>query len=282
MLTDLEPSPTRLQISVASDRTSKDSLNAIVKPTAGAGRSRTTTASSSTSQHQQQPLQPPSSTGTGLSRLKIGSSSVVPPPKATRGPSRVPSTNSLAPPNVKGPGTSLRGAEWGGAVQDDGEMEFLREQQGASVGLGVAAEGREDWAGDKMAREQQAYIPSSSGAFTSPSLAASHKRGHLDVEEEEEEVDSDEDDGVGSKVRIVDPAVMADPEDWVNNVEEEDEVENERILEEIKQEFDEQLDYWDTTMVAEYSEEIFEYMGELEEAAMPNPRYMDHQSEIEW
>lgn len=161
-------------------------------------------------------------------------------------------------------------------------MKFLRDQQqGQGVGLGIAGEGRDDWVGDKMAREQQAYLPSSS-AFTSPSLAASHKRGHLDVEEEEEEVDSDEDDGVGSKVRIVDPSVMADPEDWVNNVEEEDEVENERILEEIKQEFDEQLDYWDTTMVAEYSEEIFEYMGELEEAAMPNPRYMDHQSEIEW
>ncbi|ORY76279.1 cyclin-like protein [Leucosporidium creatinivorum] len=131
-------------------------------------------------------------------------------------------------------------------------------------------------------QQQQGFIPSSSGAFTSPSLAASHKRGHLDVEEEEEEVDSDEDDGVGSKVRIVDPSVMADPEDWVNNVEEEDEVENEKILEEVRREFDEQLDYWDTTMVAEYSEEIFEYMGELEEAAMPNPRYMDHQSEIEW
>lgn len=156
-------------------------------------------------------------------------------------------------------------------------MELLREQQGPSVGLGIGGAATDDWA----AREQ-AYVPSSSGAFTSPSLAASHKRGHLDVEEEEEEADSDDDDGVGSKVRIVDPSVMADPDDWVNNVEEEDEVENERVLEMIKKEFDEQLDFWDTTMVAEYSEEIFEYMGELEEAAMPNPRYMEHQSEIEW
>ncbi|KAK9893662.1 hypothetical protein P389DRAFT_184454 [Cystobasidium minutum MCA 4210] len=35
-------------------------------------------------------------------------------------------------------------------------------------------------------------------------------------------------------------------------------------------------------MVAEYSEEIFEYMEELEADSMPNPNYMDLQTEIEW
>lgn len=39
---------------------------------------------------------------------------------------------------------------------------------------------------------------------------------------------------------------------------------------------------WDTSMVAEYGEEIFEYMHELEERLTPNADYMDHQSEIQW
>lgn len=55
---------------------------------------------------------------------------------------------------------------------------------------------------------------------------------------------------------------------------------------------------WDTSMVAEYGEEIFEYMRELEvslllsvawpranvqqERLKPNATYMDHQSEIQW
>ncbi|KAF2817740.1 uncharacterized protein BDZ99DRAFT_484499 [Mytilinidion resinicola] len=39
---------------------------------------------------------------------------------------------------------------------------------------------------------------------------------------------------------------------------------------------------WDTSMVAEYGEEIFEYMHSLEERMKPNPSYMDHQAEIQW
>ncbi|KAF2710128.1 hypothetical protein K504DRAFT_454466 [Pleomassaria siparia CBS 279.74] len=39
---------------------------------------------------------------------------------------------------------------------------------------------------------------------------------------------------------------------------------------------------WDTSMVAEYGEEIFEYMRELEERMKPNASYMDHQAEIQW
>jgi len=55
---------------------------------------------------------------------------------------------------------------------------------------------------------------------------------------------------------------------------------------------------WDTSMVAEYGEEIFEYMHSLEvsncstpfisksnnpqERMKPNPTYMDHQAEIQW
>lgn len=39
---------------------------------------------------------------------------------------------------------------------------------------------------------------------------------------------------------------------------------------------------WDTSMVAEYGEEIFEYMHSLEERMKPNPQYMDLQAEIQW
>ncbi|KAL5000310.1 cyclin-like protein [Aspergillus recurvatus] len=41
-------------------------------------------------------------------------------------------------------------------------------------------------------------------------------------------------------------------------------------------------DYCDTSMVAEYSEEIFEYMREQEIKMLPNAHYMDNQAEIQW
>lgn len=39
---------------------------------------------------------------------------------------------------------------------------------------------------------------------------------------------------------------------------------------------------WDTSMVAEYGDEIFEYMHSLEERMKPNAQYMDLQAEIQW
>ncbi|POS83886.1 hypothetical protein EPUL_004851, partial [Erysiphe pulchra] len=39
---------------------------------------------------------------------------------------------------------------------------------------------------------------------------------------------------------------------------------------------------WDTSMVAEYSDEIFTYMRELEVKMLPNAHYMDLQTEIQW
>ncbi len=39
---------------------------------------------------------------------------------------------------------------------------------------------------------------------------------------------------------------------------------------------------WDTSMVAEYGEEIFQYMHDLEGRMAPNPRYMEQQTEIQW
>ncbi|KAK3308958.1 cyclin-like protein [Chaetomium strumarium] len=39
---------------------------------------------------------------------------------------------------------------------------------------------------------------------------------------------------------------------------------------------------WDVSMVAEYGDEIFEYMRDLEAQMLPNPHYMDIQTEIQW
>lgn len=53
-------------------------------------------------------------------------------------------------------------------------------------------------------------------------------------------------------------------------------VSNTRPVEDIEDEC------WDTSMVAEYSDDIFSYMRELENRMAPNPYYMDQQTEIQW
>ncbi|WYZ38984.1 hypothetical protein EsH8_III_000898 [Colletotrichum jinshuiense] len=53
-------------------------------------------------------------------------------------------------------------------------------------------------------------------------------------------------------------------------------VESTRTQEEVDDEI------WDVCMVAEYGDEIFEYMRELEMRMLPDPHYMDHQAEIQW
>ncbi|KAG6000534.1 hypothetical protein E4U21_005351 [Claviceps maximensis] len=54
------------------------------------------------------------------------------------------------------------------------------------------------------------------------------------------------------------------------------EVEHSRSTDDIEEEL------WDVSMVAEYGEEIFEYMRELEIKMQPNPHYMEMQTEIQW
>ncbi|TAQ88610.1 hypothetical protein B7494_g3046 [Chlorociboria aeruginascens] len=53
-------------------------------------------------------------------------------------------------------------------------------------------------------------------------------------------------------------------------------VESARTAEEVEDEA------WDTSMVAEYGDEIFSYMRELEIRMLPNAHYMDNQAEIQW
>lgn len=54
------------------------------------------------------------------------------------------------------------------------------------------------------------------------------------------------------------------------------------FVEANKTEDDIEDEQWDTSMVAEYGEEIFEYMHSLEERMRPNAHYMDLQAEIQW
>ncbi|KAJ7931453.1 cyclin [Mycena leptocephala] len=50
----------------------------------------------------------------------------------------------------------------------------------------------------------------------------------------------------------------------------------------IREAFQDDVDIYDTTMVSEYAEDIFEYMNDLEEKMMPGADYMTHQNEITW
>ncbi|APA11327.1 hypothetical protein SS1G_11572 [Sclerotinia sclerotiorum 1980 UF-70] len=61
------------------------------------------------------------------------------------------------------------------------------------------------------------------------------------------------------------------------------ELEDARILvESVRTQEDIEDEMWDTSMVAEYGEEIFSYMRELENKLLPDPHYMDTQAEIQW
>ncbi|PWY88985.1 G2/mitotic-specific cyclin [Aspergillus heteromorphus CBS 117.55] len=55
-----------------------------------------------------------------------------------------------------------------------------------------------------------------------------------------------------------------------------------QVVEETRTDEDIEDEFWDTSMVAEYSEEIFEYMREQEIKMLPNAHYMDNQAEIQW
>ncbi|GAA5926669.1 uncharacterized protein JCM15063_000338 [Sporobolomyces koalae] len=264
---------------VQVDRTSKDSLNGgPAKP-----HTRSRTASSNSSVSVNAAPQPPSSTGTGLGRLRINSSSAATgavPTKATRPARAALGSKSQTAPTVAPSAPRLQQGEWDGAWSGQGDIEVLRDEE-AMVGLGI--DGTSEWAQDQHMKTE-GPAPSSPA---SQAQAKGHKRTH-DVEF------SDEEDVAGSgaftshhddKVRIVEPeqAIEVDPENWVADlVDEEDAVNSELLLQQIKREFKEEQDFWDISMVAEYSDEIFAYMSKLEEASMPNPRYMDHQSEIEW
>ncbi|KAK1927007.1 putative cyclin-dependent protein kinase regulator [Papiliotrema laurentii] len=72
-----------------------------------------------------------------------------------------------------------------------------------------------------------------------------------------------------------------DDEDWLRMTEEES-LEVAQQLHQVRSTFQDEVDLYDTTMVAEYADDIFQHMEALEESVMPNPKYMNFQTEIEW
>lgn len=72
-----------------------------------------------------------------------------------------------------------------------------------------------------------------------------------------------------------------DEDNWMTLTREQ-QLEVAETLHRVRESFEDEIDFHDTTMVAEYSDDIFAYMEELEETALPSATYMDHQSEIEW
>ncbi|KAI1503586.1 cyclin-like protein [Biscogniauxia marginata] len=54
------------------------------------------------------------------------------------------------------------------------------------------------------------------------------------------------------------------------------------LVESKRTDIDIEEDSWDVSMVAEYGDEIFQYMRELEMDLLPNAHYMDIQAEIKW
>ncbi|KAI0600398.1 cyclin-like protein [Biscogniauxia sp. FL1348] len=55
-----------------------------------------------------------------------------------------------------------------------------------------------------------------------------------------------------------------------------------KIVESKRTDNDIQEESWDVSMVTEYGDEIFQYMRDLEVTLMPNPHYMDIQTEVRW
>ncbi|BEI89761.1 uncharacterized protein CcaverHIS019_0211230 [Cutaneotrichosporon cavernicola] len=70
-------------------------------------------------------------------------------------------------------------------------------------------------------------------------------------------------------------------EDWTRlSTEEAINADNE--IDRIRLHFEDDIDEFDTTMVAEYADEIFKHMEIMEGLVMPNPNYMAFQTETDW
>lgn len=116
-------------------------------------------------------------------------------------------------------------------------------------------------------------------------LAKLNQEDYWDEEEEEEYYDADGyttarslrsrgDNTTGGVTLVLAPRITAKTQRELETAKQF--VELHRSAEDVE---DEQ---WDTSMVAEYGDEIFEYMHSLEEKMKPNANYMDNQAEIQW
>ncbi|KAH8891397.1 hypothetical protein GQ53DRAFT_155300 [Thozetella sp. PMI_491] len=76
------------------------------------------------------------------------------------------------------------------------------------------------------------------------------------------------------------PTTMIAPKATESARKELEEAKNYVLEHQTEEEIEEEA--WDVSMVAEYGDEIFEYMTEMESRMLANPHYMDIQTEIQW
>lgn len=130
--------------------------------------------------------------------------------------------------------------------------------------------------------EEEAVVPV---AYQETHLPAMSEPEEWDEEDDEDFDDQDQayttahsfrsrDLTAGGATTVVPPRVTARVQRELEDAK--IEVEQNRTEDDIEEEL------WDVSMVAEYGDEIFEYMRELEVKMLPNPHYMDIQTEIQW
>ncbi|KAL1921169.1 uncharacterized protein VTP21DRAFT_10885 [Calcarisporiella thermophila] len=117
-------------------------------------------------------------------------------------------------------------------------------------------------------------------ARTTSSISMRTRRGRVCEEEETDVVACAEPEPVDQDAELMEVDEEKAVEEGTAAVGET--VEEEEIAGVEEDGFVEEIDYLDTTMVGEYSKEIFQYLRELELKYMPDPNYMQRQTEIEW
>lgn len=183
--------------------------------------------------------------------------------KPRRAPTRAPAQPAAVAPSAP----RIEQGEWAGANANAGYAPpAARSEHGAvaPVGLGIEGVGApsamaaghkrshdvefsDDEAADHGAEAAQAFGPQAHG----------HAHPHGSIRHED-------------KVRVIDASgqeqeAADDPDDWLMQLCDPEEAEDsEYLIAEIKREFQEEIDYFDISMVAEYSEDVFKYMAELE------------------
>ncbi|KAI5454581.1 B-type cyclin [Naganishia albida] len=215
--------------------------------------------------------------GTGRTSKTNENASIGPPRNAARTSRTAKSTSALAV------------SSHSGNVQTSSSREAVTVKQETKIIGSIAEEGMMvDDAATSLHDVKPSRTLEANGSGLTPSLGEMgvEVSSAIDVAEHQElGYDSEDDIGLrGEDADDVDDeeAIMVDDEDDWLALTEEQQIEVENTLTHVRETFDDEVDMYDTTMVAEYADDIFFYMSDLEERAMPNPHYMEYQNEIQW
>nr|GAT60828.1 predicted protein [Mycena chlorophos] len=210
----------------------------------------------------------------GVKRLR-SDSSTLPPQRVPLGPGRVQTTTSIATNNVGpiriAPSRVLRPSVSGSrrpvrvapprVTADELVAEQLRdEEDGDEMIVDVDEDDDEGVQLDDAASESEGEPD-----------AMAISEAEIDQLEDDQEDEEEEETATVPKVPRVWPDISPERA-----------LQYQKEVQAVRDAFNDDVDIYDTTMVSEYAEEIFEYMNELEESMMPGADYMDHQNEISW